>query len=458
MERLMYRFGGKTVEELQEFLGSFDSKEGTFLPLRELLISGAETARGMFLLDFPEASIPSLIHFVAAKGLCIPLFCTRPYSGETLHALRRTKLLPVYPAVSLLLALVKEYGFSVPKAQAVYLDVPWKGEYVELFRRTHTRLVIAKDASDLPEVAAGGFYGIPAVEAGEKHIPLRSLELPIGKAPLFTSPCLAPRMAMLGTIEAVLSCTFRRTYRLTEDCYRITADVPGVLETPRPFPPQPVQAFTGALEEGYGILLSHGGEELFLYGIHGDTGCFLTFDAAWQSRLLTRRRLETYSEADTKVILLHRINRDAAPQGRLFADSLAEGSTENSDSFTGRTAAVRYLNAFSSSEEARDLLSLRTFLEERLFIGEALKWFAAAEELYVDHLDAHLACLEKKIRPILKQVRENNAVLTPAKRLQWGDALQNCFASEEICLRECLEERNRMATYRRWAEELRKKS
>ena len=45
MERLMYRFGGKTVEELQEFLGSFDSKEETFLPLRELLISGAETAR-----------------------------------------------------------------------------------------------------------------------------------------------------------------------------------------------------------------------------------------------------------------------------------------------------------------------------------------------------------------------------------------------------------------------------
>lgn len=458
MERLMYRFEGTTVKELQDFRTALDSKENQLLSLRELLRSNAESARGIFLLDFPEESVPALIRYAVNANLSIPMFCSHSYQGETLHLLRRAKLLSVFPTASLLEKLANGNGETILKAQAVYLDLPWRKGFGELFRISHTRVVITSDPGALPLIAAEGYFGIPAVKAGETYRSLRSLELPIQKLPLFTSPFLAPRVAMLKGTDELLSCTFRRSYHPSTDRYRLQAVFPSLSEMERPFPANPSAAFTKALEENYGILLKLGSEELFVYGIHGDTGCFLTFNASWTPRLLTRQRLESDSSGDTHVTLLKHTGGQPKPRGEIFAAALYEQETDDADLLTGRTAAVQYLNAFCSSEEERDPLSLQIFLEERLLIGKGLEWFASAEDLYIDHLEAHLSALEKKIRPVLQRIRNGDRTVTPSRRLQWGDAMQNCFASEEICLRECVEDRKRLATYRRWAKELRKKS
>jgi hypothetical protein len=71
-------------------------------------------------------------------------------------------------------------------------------------------------------------------------------------------------------------------------------------------------------------------------------------------------------------------------------------------------------------------------------------------------LEAHLALIEKHIMPIFNALRQEKVDFTPSRRLQWGDALQRILNSEEICLRQYLDEKQRMATYLRWAEELQK--
>jgi hypothetical protein len=116
------------------------------------------------------------------------------------------------------------------------------------------------------------------------------------------------------------------------------------------------------------------------------------------------------------------------------------------------------MNAFATDGSSVTQSSLQTFVEERFLIGEALTWFAAEKELYVENLENHLTFLEKELRPILRQMSEGISEMTPKRHLQWSQRINRAFASEENCVQACVEDLRRMATYRQWAKELRKKS
>lgn len=458
MERWMYLLEGTTAEQLKTFQSQLREKGKFPLSLRELLRSGDEEARGILLNDVAEQEIPAILYFAVSHQLPVTLVCGNKYSDETMHILTESRELTLLPKASFLLHLLNTENASALKAQAVYLDLPWTKPLETVLRACRTRVLITKNKTLLSAVTASGIYCIPACIAGEQTKTVPSVELPIKKQPLFTSFPLAPRMSFLSTVEELLSCTYTRRYRPSADCYRLDVTIPFVTERECEPSADFAEFLRSALGKNYGILLHQkSGEELFLYGIHSGTDCFSAYDSAWKPLLINLHTTGILAQTRSITLLRYEPGR-TEPHGELFTDALKEEEALSEDNFTGRTAAVRYLNAFSSEEQPRDTVSLQIFLEERLLLAEALKWFAGKENLYIDHLEHHLSLLETVVLPILKTLRKGDREITPARRLQWGDSLHHLFASEEICLRQCVEERQRMKTYLLWAEEFRKKS
>lgn len=458
MERWMYLLEATTAEQLKTFQMHLREKGKVPLSLRELLRSGAEEACGILLSDVSEQEIPAMVQFAFSHKVPVTLVCGNEYSNETMRFLTESRELTLIPKASFLLHLLNTENPSVLKAQAVYLDLPWTKPLETVLRACRTRVLITKNATLQSAITASGIYCIPARKTGEPAKTVPSSELPIEKYPLFTSFPLAPRMSLLSTVEEILSCTFTRLYHPYTDRYRLKATIPFVTERECEPSADFAEFLRSALEQNCGILLHQkNGEELFLYGIHSGTDCFSAYDSAWKPLLINRHTTRILAQTRSVTLLRYEPGR-TEPHGELFTDALKEEEALSEDNFTGRTAAVRYLNAFSSEEQLRDTVSLQIFLEERLLLAEALKWFAGKENLYIDHLEHHLSLLETVVLPILKTLRTGDREIAPARRLQWGDSLRHLFASEEICLRQCVEERQRMKTYLLWAEEFRKKS
>lgn len=456
MERWMYLPENVTADRLNAFVLHLRNEGISPLSLRELLRSKDEKACGILLKDVSEKELPGILAIATAQSIPISLACGNRYSPETLHILSRVPEITLLSEASYLLSAAR-VG-EVVKAQAVYLDLPWTKELQALLRTCHTRVLVTKDTTLRPAITSSGIYCLGAIRTGETPQNASSAEITLEKHPLFTSYPLAPRLALLRSNEELLSCTYTRSYHSPSDDYRISAHIPFVTEAERELPPDPETAFSKALEQNYGILLHQNNKEtFFLYGIQGDTDCFSAFDSHWNPVLINRSSTEIFRKTRS-VTLLRYTPGKTEPDGEIFSHALKEEEAPTGECFSGRTAAVRYLNAFSTEETPRDSLSLQVFLEERLLIGEALQWFASKESLYVDHLEHHLSQLEICVPSILEALRKVACEITPSRRLQWGDSLHHLFASEEICLRQCIEERQRMATYRLWAAEFRKKS
>lgn len=457
MERWLYLVEQNHIEQLKILCDELSSKGMTPFSLRELLRTQQENACGILVRNCPESLFTDFICFAAARQCPLTVLCNQTYEENVLHQLQRSAEITLLPEVSYLKSLVYRSPSRFIKAQAVFLDLPMDREIPELLRVCRTRVVLTPDPKHVARVSAGGFFCLPVVKAGESHAPRSSLEIPIEKTPTFTDFPLAPRLAMLGNIEEALSGTYSRTYNTEDGTYRIVASFPTLCETVMEPPEDTQTVLRDSFLKQHGILLHQDGREaFFLYGIHGDTGCYLAMDVAWKPRLITHQGLSRLLQKEAKIILLRHGEASYPPDPAVLEKALEDMPTEG-HLFHGRSAAVAFLGNFSRGMDV-DLISLRCFMEERLFLAEAMKWFATAESLYVDGLETHLSMLKMRLQPILNTLRTDNVEITPAKRLQWGDFLNGVFRSEEVCLRQCIEERERMATYLRWAEELRKKS
>ena len=428
------------------------------LSLRELLRSEQENAFGGMLLDVPEEYLSSLCQHTVRAGLSLCLFCSVPYSDRTMYTLRKYKNLSVYPTASFLQRLSKSQ-LDVPlNAQVVYLDLPLQRNLLELFRECKTRVVVIKDEKLLSVISEKGFYTLLAVASHTVRREISSFEIPIQKDPLFTSFPLAPRVAMLEDSTSLFCATYERCYDSSACSYKIAGVFPHVSETRVPIPQDLMAYCIEKLSKNTAVLLQFGqGGELFLYGLHGDTGCLLAMDQRWRTVLLSRKGLEKIVKDGAEITLLSKTSSDAKPREDFFSALLQE-TDDFKPPYKGRTAAVRFMNAFATDGTFVTHSSLKTFLEERFLIGEALTWFASEKELYVDNLESHLTFLEKELRPILRQLREGTLEMTPKRHLQWSQCINRVFASEENCVRDCVEDLHRMATYRQWAKELEKKS
>lgn len=458
MNRWLYWYDFFDGNDPESFLEQINAMGTLPLSLRELLRSGQDNAFGGMLLDVPEEDLNALCRCTVRAGLSLCLFCSVPYSERTLYTLRKFKNLSVYPTASLLQSLSEKQPDVPLNAQVVYLDLPFQKRTLELFRECKTRVVVTKEEKLLSAISEKGFYTLLAVTSNAVRREPSSFEIPIQKDPLFKTFPIAPRVSMLDDDTLLFCAAYERYYDPSACIYKIVGAFPHVSET-RVSVPQDLMAYCREkLSENTAVLLQYGkGDGLFVYGLHGDTGCLLAMDHRWKSLLLSRKGLEQVAGNGVEITLLSRFFSDAKPREDLFTGLLREYD-DTKPPYRGRTAAVRFMNAFATDGSSVTQFSLQTFVEERFLIGEALAWFAAEKELYVENLENHLTFLEKELRPILRQMSEGISEMTPKRHLQWSQRINRAFASEENCVQACVEDLRRMATYRQWAKELRKKS
>lgn len=466
----LFLFSEETAGELEDLFRELQGGGYTPLSLRELfrcrrgLRSWPSRPCAILLREVSFAVLRGLLPLLERWETPVSLFCRAPYGEEEQVVLRTSQWLHLYGEAGNDFASLLGGGEQHIAAFCERIDA----RTVAFLREKSIWMAVT--ASLPAEGVPGGIdllYALPveqgkrlpellarwhqALTGQEQEIGMRLEEpdshagstiLPLAAHPPATDLPIAAYLSILGdTPEVRAVIDWDPVFDPSDGSYRLCPSCEALSE--RPLAEAAPDAFLRALGEGSYLLLHSraflsGG--LLLFGYDGEREVFLGMAAnpfgGYERADVRPHTLEAGWEA---VCLTPDRSRLSLPweKAKAWADAVTEVLPAGYAPLHGWSASVAFVNRFCGGRDV-SAVSLRAFLEERLFNASRLRYLCERENLYAEPAERYLTLLETEGKPVLRAL-QGQATAEETALPGLGNLFRRMLNAEETCRRKLSE-------------------